>query len=317
MKENASAARDPQAAHDINASHAVHANAAPAVHGKQENLTKEAIHTAHQKYVLLSDAAHPVTTAMDLDTEQLGTNKFIFHEYIPDRWVVWTQDRHIYYLLKRAMDVLLTIPALLVLIPVMAVIALLIAIDSPGPVFFIQKRVKSKRLYSLGGWHWEMVEFPCYKFRTMYHNCDQRLHQAYVSAFIKNDVQEMAKIQGKNTQVRKLVNDPRVTRMGTWLRKTSLDELPQFINVLLGDMSLVGPRPPIPYEVEIYSPWHYKRMNTPVGLTGLWQVSKRSACDFDEMVRMDIEYIQNQSLGLDLEIIFKTPLAVFKKKGAV
>jgi len=263
-------------------------------------------------------AGHAVGTApirREFQTVKV-VDRFAIREFLPDRWVVWTQDRSFYYFLKRLIDILFTIPALVVLAPVLAIIAACIALDSRGPVFFIQKRIRSRRVRTPDGWHWELVEFPCFKFRTMFHKCDQNLHKAYVCAYIKNDENEMTKIQGTKTEVRKLVHDPRVTRMGAFLRKTSLDELPQFFNVLKGDMTLVGPRPPIPYEVEMYEPWHNHRLDTPAGLTGLWQISKRSACNFDEMVRLDLEYIQKQSIGLDLEIMFKTPLAVLKKKGA-
>jgi lipopolysaccharide/colanic/teichoic acid biosynthesis glycosyltransferase len=114
-----------------------------------------------------------------------------------------------------------------------------------------------------------------------------------------------------------LTEDPRVTRLGKFLRKSSIDELPQLWNVLRGDMSIVGPRPPIPYEVEMYKPWHRKRLMAKPGLTGLWQVTARSSADFDEMVRMDIWYIEHQSLWLDLRILLKTPLSVMSMEGAV
>lgn len=117
--------------------------------------------------------------------------------------------------------------------------------------------------------------------------------------------------------VRKLVHDPRVTRLGAFLRKTSLDELPQLWNVLKGDISLVGPRPPIPYEVEMYEPWHRRRLSTIPGVTGLWQITARSSVDFDEMVELDLEYIERQSFWLDLKILLQTPLAILKTRGAV
>jgi lipopolysaccharide/colanic/teichoic acid biosynthesis glycosyltransferase len=242
--------------------------------------------------------------------------RFALREYAPGRWVVWTQRRAYYYLFKRLLDIVLTIPALILLAPFIAVIALCILIDSPGPVIFVQKRVKSRRVLTPDGWTWVLEEFPCYKFRTMYHKCDEGLHKAYMSAFIKNDEKEMTKIQGVKTEVRKLVKDPRVTRVGAFLRKTSLDELPQFVNVLLGDISLVGPRPAIPYEVKMYQPWHFRRLDAPQGLTGMWQISKRSECCFDDMVRLDIEYAQQQSIWLDFKIMFMTPIAMIKRRGA-
>ena len=147
-------------------------------------------------------------------------------------------------------------------------------------------------------------------------NADPSLHQAYVKALIENDEARMTAIQGAPTQPRKLVNDPRIIRPGKLLRKLSLDELPQFWNVLRGDMSLVGPRPAIPYEVEMYKPWHLQRLEAQPGITGLQQVSARCTTDFDRQVQFDIEYINSQSLWLDIKIILKTPLAVISTTGA-
>jgi lipopolysaccharide/colanic/teichoic acid biosynthesis glycosyltransferase len=124
-------------------------------------------------------------------------------------------------------------------------------------------------------------------------------------------------MQGGDTQIRKLVNDPRVTRIGRFLRKSSIDEIPQFINVVKGEMSLVGPRPAIPYEVEMYKPWHCRRLETIPGITGLWQVTARSLVDFDEIINLDIQYIDQQSFWLDLKILIKTPKAVLFCKGAI
>jgi lipopolysaccharide/colanic/teichoic acid biosynthesis glycosyltransferase len=126
----------------------------------------------------------------------------------------------------------------------------------------------------------------------------------------------MNALQGEATETRKLIHDPRIIRPGTLLRKLSIDELPQLWNVLLGDMSLVGPRPAIPYEVEVYQPWHLKRLQAQPGITGLQQVTARNTMDFDEQVKLDIEYVENQSLWLDLKIMFKTPFAVLLAKGA-
>lgn len=126
----------------------------------------------------------------------------------------------------------------------------------------------------------------------------------------------MDRLQGKKTETRKLENDSRITRVGRFLRKYSLDELPQFLNVLRGDMSLVGPRPPIDYEVDLYKPWHMKRFMARQGLTGLWQVTARSTASFEEMVQLDIEYIEKKSLWLDIKIIAKTPFVMIAGKGA-
>jgi lipopolysaccharide/colanic/teichoic acid biosynthesis glycosyltransferase len=145
---------------------------------------------------------------------------------------------------------------------------------------------------------------------------DSSLHQAYMKALIDNDQKKMDELQGQDTKIRKLIRDPRITRPGRILRKLSLDELPQFWNVLRGDMSLIGPRPAIPYEVELYKSWYLRRLEAQPGLSGLQQVAARSTFDFDHQMRLDIEYIENQSLWLDLKLILKTPLVVIATKGA-
>jgi lipopolysaccharide/colanic/teichoic acid biosynthesis glycosyltransferase len=126
----------------------------------------------------------------------------------------------------------------------------------------------------------------------------------------------MAAVQGEENSTRKLVNDPRITRIGKILRKTSLDELPQLVNILAGEMSWVGPRPAIIYELEEYQTWHFHRFSATPGLTGLWQITARCSADFDEMVKLDIDYIEQQSMWLDIKIIFKTPFVVLSCKGA-
>jgi lipopolysaccharide/colanic/teichoic acid biosynthesis glycosyltransferase len=147
-------------------------------------------------------------------------------------------------------------------------------------------------------------------------NADPSIHQAYVKALIENDEAKMTALQGAPTQPRKLVNDSRIIYPGRLLRKLSLDELPQLWNVLIGDMSMIGPRPAIPYEVELYKSWHLRRLEAQPGITGLQQVTARCTADFDQQVQLDIKYVDNQSLWLDLEIILKTPLAVISTKGA-
>jgi lipopolysaccharide/colanic/teichoic acid biosynthesis glycosyltransferase len=225
--------------------------------------------------------------------------------------------RELYFTLKRILDVLLAGTALIFLSPLMLFIALLIKLDSPGPAIFKQGRVGAKRRTEGGKEIWELGEFPFFKFRSMVHRADPSLHRAFVTAFIRNDQNKMADLQGGDTEVRKLVTDPRVTRVGRFLRKTSLDELPQLWSVIKGDMSMVGPRPPIPYEVDEYQNWHCQRLQTKPGITGWWQVTARSSVDFAKMVELDIWYIEHQSFWLDLYIIFKTPLALLKGKGAV
>ena len=228
------------------------------------------------------------------------------------------EDRdYFYYLIKRVIDVLLASFFLVILSPIMAVIAILIIFDSRGSSIFSQERVGSKRWTHGGFSYWQRSGFTCYKFRTMVRNADASLHRSYVQAHINNDHKSMQKLQGDKTETRKLVRDPRVTRLGKFLRKSSLDELPQFWNVIKGDMSLVGPRPPIMYEVEEYEPWHLQRLEGLPGLTGLWQVSGRSSMDFDDSVRLDIHYINTRSLSQDLKIIIKTPLAIITTRGAM
>jgi lipopolysaccharide/colanic/teichoic acid biosynthesis glycosyltransferase len=228
-----------------------------------------------------------------------------------------SEGRMIYHIAKRILDFSLALLALMILFPVMALVAILIKLDSPGPVFFIQERVGSKRRIHHRTTHWKMISFRCYKFRTMICNADPSLHKSYIKALMDNDCESMAALQGEDTQVRKLTHDPRITRLGRILRKCSIDEIPQFINVIKGEMSLVGPRPAIPYEVEMYQPWHYRRLETKPGVTGLWQVTARSSVNFDETIKLDIQYVEQQSFWLDLKILLKTPFVVLSCKGAM
>jgi lipopolysaccharide/colanic/teichoic acid biosynthesis glycosyltransferase len=214
------------------------------------------------------------------------------------------------------MDFTLALILLALLSPLMLLVAITIFIYSPGPIFFKQERVGARRETHGGRSSWKRVNFQCYKFRTMKIDADPSVHQAFIKALIENDEAQMAALQGAPTQPRKLVNDSRIIRPGKLLRKLSLDELPQFWNVLIGDMSLIGPRPAIPYEVEMYKPWHLRRLEAQPGITGLQQVMARCTTDFDEQVRYDIEYVDNQSLWLDIKIIIKTPLAILSTKGA-
>jgi exopolysaccharide biosynthesis polyprenyl glycosylphosphotransferase len=203
-----------------------------------------------------------------------------------------------YHALKRGIDIAVSLSALITLSPLFLLIAVLIRLSSQGPVLF-----KQKRLGKFGR------EFDFLKFRTMIVDNDPKIHQEYVKKLIlqQQDSSGVFKIQG----------DPRVTRIGRILRKTSLDELPQFLNVLRGEMSLVGPRPAITYEVKNYSCWHMRRIiEVKPGITGLWQVEGRSRTTFDEMVRLDLRYIKNQSIWLDFKILLKTPRAVLTGSGA-
>ena len=227
-----------------------------------------------------------------------------------------SEGSNIYYAVKRMMDFVIAFILLMFLSPLMLLVAVIIFIYSPGPIFFKQERVGARRQSHGGRSSWKRVNFQCYKFRTMKIDADPSVHQAYVKALIENDEAQMAALQGAPTQPRKLVNDTRIIRPGKFLRKLSLDELPQLWNVLIGDMSLIGPRPAIPYEVEMYKPWHLRRLEAQPGITGLQQVTARCTTDFDQQVQFDIEYIDNQSLWLDIKIIIKTPLAIVSTTGA-
>jgi lipopolysaccharide/colanic/teichoic acid biosynthesis glycosyltransferase len=208
-----------------------------------------------------------------------------------------------YQRIKRVLDVVLTLLLLPFLSPIMLVIALLIRFDSPGPVFYRQKRIGQNG-----------DEFDFFKFRSMYVNNDDAFHRIAVQRFIDG---RQVNCGAQNINPYKLDKDKRITRVGKFLRKTSLDELPQFFNVLRGEMSLVGPRPPLPYEVECYSSHDKLRLVGRPGLTGLWQVYGRSRVSFKEMVEMDIGYLQMQSLGLDLKLMFLTiPVMILGLGGA-
>ncbi|MCA9925390.1 MAG: sugar transferase [Anaerolineales bacterium] len=222
----------------------------------------------------------------------------------------------LYYFLKRSVDLLLVIPSIILLGPMFLILWLWIRLDSEGPVIFVQERVGAKRVFVNGRWIWQAVTFPMFKFRTMKIDSTSKLHQEYIAAYIAGDEARMAEISGKKDDSYKLTNDPRVTSVGRILRKLSLDELPQLWNVIRGEMSLVGPRPPIPYEVELYKPHHMARLAAMPGITGWWQVSGRAATKFEDMVELDVEYIQKQSIWLDLKIMFLTIPAAIAQKGA-
>jgi lipopolysaccharide/colanic/teichoic acid biosynthesis glycosyltransferase len=211
---------------------------------------------------------------------------------------------------KRVLDLAVTFVALLLLWPILLAIALLIKLDSCGPVMFVQKRVGARWCGSGLVGNWQVITFECYKFRTMVDGCDQQMHEAFIRAFIAGEVPEEGNLPYK------LKNDPRVTRVGRFLRKSSFDELPQMLNILKGEMSWVGPRPVPLYEVAAYQPWHRERLNALPGLTGLWQVKGRSRVSFDEMARLDIEYVRHPSLLIDLKLLLFTVPSVLAARGA-
>ena len=256
-----------------------------------------------------------------LDTDQFSRIKFSFHVF-PDDWDSQGPERpsnptlypdleereksnRLGRATKRLIDVLGSLSLLAILSPVFFIIAAAIKLTSRGPVLFQQKRI---------GEHG--TPFTFLKFRSMYMDNDSSEHEEYVRQLIAGQAEKKA-ANGNGTGIFKLINDPRITRVGKILRRSSLDELPQLFNVLRGEMSLVGPRPPVPYEVEAYATWHRRRLlEAKPGITGLWQVHGRSRVEFDDMVRLDLRYARNCSPLLDLKILLQTPRAVMSGDGA-
>jgi lipopolysaccharide/colanic/teichoic acid biosynthesis glycosyltransferase len=206
---------------------------------------------------------------------------------------------------KRVIDIMGSAFALLLCSPLLVVIALAVKVSSEGPVLFRQQRVGQYGKF-----------FTFLKFRSMYVNNDHKIHQKFVTELISSEIGGSQAGRNGDSQF-KIKDDKRITRVGKFLRRTSLDELPQLINVLRGEMSLVGPRPPIPYELAAYQTWHRRRvLEAKPGITGVWQVTGRSRVRFDEMVRMDLRYAMAWSPWLDLKILMRTPLAVIRGSGA-
>ena len=214
----------------------------------------------------------------------------------------------LHYACKRIVDVAISAVLLVLLAPLLCLIALAIKIDSPGPVLYSQKRVGSRRRRKC----WEIRLFPCYKFRSMRCDADEAVHRAYIQRYCGTGM--CAGLDA--TTIFKLSNDDRITRVGALLRRSSLDELPQLLDVLLGHMSLVGPRPVPSYEVTHYRHEDYERFTATSGMTGLWQVRGRGRVTFEEMMRMDIEYARHPSLWLDVKLLLLTIPAVVTGRGA-
>ena len=256
-----------------------------------------------------------------LTFEQFNQITISFH-FFPDKWDDDTTQRpsnptlypdlserekatRLLSVTKRAMDILGSALLLVVAAPVFLLIALAIKLSSQGPVLFRQRRIGQ---YG--------KPFTFLKFRSMYVDNDAGVHRKYVTQLIAGQAQRNPS-NGNGDGVYKLTNDARITRVGSFLRRSSLDELPQFLNVLKGEMSLVGPRPPIPYELAAYQIWHRRRvLEVKPGITGLWQVNGRSRIKFDEMVRLDLRYAETWSPWLDIEILLRTPRAVLEGQGA-
>ena len=206
--------------------------------------------------------------------------------------VVEVKDSRAYLIAKRITDVTVAFILLILFLPIIPIVAILIKLDSPGPILFKQKRVgKDGKI------------FDFYKFRSMVHGAEKIIGS-------------LRPLSGVDGPIFKLKDDPRVTRVGRFLRRSSLDELPQLINVLKGDMSIVGPRPNLPSEVAHYLPWQKKRLEVTPGITCLWQIAGRSHIGFNEWMRLDLEYIKKRSYVTDLKIMLKTIPAVIARKGA-
>lgn len=257
----------------------------------------------------------------ELTFEQFSQVGITFHIF-PDEWegnssgtpsnallypdlTSQSKKRNFLLAVKRMIDVTLSALLLFFISPLFLAIAIVVKVTSKGPVFFRQERVGQ-----FG------KTFTFLKFRSMYVNNDNAIHREYVTKLIAQG-DKCATQEANGSGVYKLTNDKRITRIGGFLRKTSLDELPQLINVIRGDMSLVGPRPPIPYELAAYQTWHRRRvLEVKPGITGLWQVTGRSTVRFDEMVRLDLRYATSWTPMLDLKILLLTPMAVIKGAGA-
>ena len=227
-------------------------------------------------------------------------------EYIGELPVVSERGNHLVghdWFIKRAFDVVVSSVLLVVLSPVLLLAALAVRLSSPGPVIFKQRRV------GIGG-----TQFMFLKFRTMYVGSDQTTHEEYAKRWIIGQTSDGDASSDPITH--KLQSDRRITSVGRFLRASSMDELPQLWNVLRGDMSLVGPRPPIPYELRNYTEWHRRRLGMPPGVTGLWQVRGRNHLSFDDMVRLDLDYIEQWSFGLDISILLRTVPAVVLHRGS-
>ncbi|TGY42345.1 sugar transferase [Clostridium sartagoforme] len=206
--------------------------------------------------------------------------------------VINKENRLMYNATKRLMDILLSLLGLIIVSPILLIVAILIKLESSGPIIFSQKRV------GLNG-----KEFNMFKFRSMVQNAEE----------LKEKLQKQNEMSGP---MFKMKEDPRVTKVGRFIRKTSIDELPQLINILKGEMSLVGPRPSLPKEVAKFEPWMLERLNVKPGLTCYWQVSGRNNIDFEDWMKLDIKYVKDRNLGLDIKLIFKTFFVLFGDKNA-
>jgi lipopolysaccharide/colanic/teichoic acid biosynthesis glycosyltransferase len=255
---------------------------------------------ASEQFNQLNISFHVFPEDWDHDGDQRPRNSTLY----PD--LSQREDaRKVFRVMKRMMDILGSVLALVLFSPFFLIIAVAIKATSQGPVFFRQRRIGQNG-----------NPFVFLKFRSMYVNNDAAVHKEYVQRLIAGKADKQP-ANGNGQGVYKLTKDSRITRVGAFLRKTSMDELPQFINVLKGEMSLVGPRPPVPYEVEAYDIWHRRRLlEARPGITGLWQISGRSRVTFDDMVRLDLRYARTWSPWMDIKILALTPGAVMLGDGA-
>lgn len=217
-----------------------------------------------------------------------------------------TEERRAYELIKRIQDVTMAIIALLLLSPLWLLIGLVIRLTSEGPAIYRQKNVIGR--YGR--------PFTVYKFRTMYVGIDDAQHREAIARFVEGKPLEVVEKDGKEVPVYKLTRDPRVTPVGRFLRKTGLDEIPQLINVIRGELALVGPRPPLDYEYERYTNRHKRRLDVMPGITGLYQVTARSQVPFERMIEIDLDYVQRRSYWFDFKIMLLTPWVLITGKGA-
>ena len=230
--------------------------------------------------------------------------------------------RSVSWAVKRAVDLLGGLVVGILVAPFALLIAVTIRMDSSGPAIYVQRRVRRTLVRENGSCYWQLTTFSFYKFRTMANDVPADLHRQYTEAYIAGDESRIAEfhvagnVGSSANGSYKLESDPRVTRIGRFLRKSSLDELPQLWNVLRGDMSLVGPRPPLEYEVEKYQDRHFERLAGRGGITGLWQVSGRCETSFEEMIALDIEYFERRTTLMDLGILVRTVPAVLSGRGA-
>jgi len=254
----------------------------------------------HPKETKNRSSSSPGIYTMDYASNPLMSDILtIDSSYILDLSVIGLRDDW-QLVIKRLIDIVGAIFGLIIFSPIMLIIAAAIKLTSKGPLLFHQERMGYKG-----------KKFPFLKFRSMHSDNDENLHREYVEKLIRGNHNEI-NMGSEDNPCYKMKNDPRVTPLGKILRKSSMDELPQFFNVLMGQMSLVGPRPPIPYELKNYQSWHRKRvLNVKPGITGFWQVNGRSLTTFDEMVRMDLHYANNWDLWLDFKILLRTVKVVF------